>query len=183
MKIDMNLKFEREITIKKEIYEFDMRNEDLAFKLFSKQLFVSKNKNKQGTQVYTQVENEITKLKEDIEGNSQKKNQLTKQLTDMEQQRNKMIEDYQQEMLQQEIEQIDVQYNQHLLNLKQIDFKRKENRAEFHIKQRDNYIYHLKEQLALRDKLIKEKLGISVTNFMPGNGPNPTENGIEILSM
>ncbi len=86
-------------------------------------------------------------------------------------------------MLQQEIEQIDVQYNQHLLNLKQIDFKRKENRAEFHIKQRDNYIYHLKEQLALRDKLIKEKLGISVTNFMPGNGPNPTENGIEILSM
>lgn len=48
----MNLKFEREITIKKEIYEFDMRNEDLAFKLFSKQLFVSKNKNKQGTQVY-----------------------------------------------------------------------------------------------------------------------------------
>jgi hypothetical protein len=53
MKIDMNLKFEREITIKKEIYEFDMRNEDLAFKLFSKQLFVSKNKNKQGTQVYT----------------------------------------------------------------------------------------------------------------------------------
>lgn len=101
----------------------------------------------------------------------------------MEQQRNKLIEDYQQEMLQQEIEQIDVQYNQHLLNLKQIDFKRKENRAEFHIKQRDNYIYHLKEQLALRDKLIKEKLGISVTNFMPGNGPNPTENGIEILSM
>jgi hypothetical protein len=57
-----------------------------------------------------------------------------------------------------------------LLNLKQIDFKRKENRAEFHIKQRDNYIYHLKEQLALRDKIIKEKLGISVTNFMPGNG-------------
>ena len=85
MKIDMNLKFEREITIKKEIYEFDMRNEDLAFKLFSKQLFVSKNKNKQGTQVYTQVENEIVKLKEDIEGNSQKKTHLTKQLTEMEQ--------------------------------------------------------------------------------------------------
>jgi hypothetical protein len=65
-----------------------------------------------------------------------------------------------------------VQYNQHLLNLKQIDFKRKENRAEFHIKQRDNYIYHLKEQLAIRDKIIKEKLGISVTNFMPNNGAN-----------
>jgi len=46
MKIDMNLKFEKEITIKKDIYEGDMRNEDLAFKLFSKQLFLSKNKNK-----------------------------------------------------------------------------------------------------------------------------------------
>ena len=92
-----------------------------------------------------------------------------------------MIEDYQSEMLQQEIEQIDIQYNQHLLNLKQIDFKRKENRAEFHIKQRDNYIYQLKEQLALRDKIIKEKLGISFTNFMPSN--NPVEQGVEILSM
>ncbi len=48
-------------------------------------------------------------------------------------------------MLQYEIEAIDVLYNQHLLNLKQIDIKRKENRAEFHIKQRDNYIAHLKE--------------------------------------
>ena len=94
-----------------------------------------------------------------------------------------MLEDYQQETLQQEIEAIDVQYNQHLLNMKQIDIKRKENRAEFHIKQRDNYISHLKEQLAMRDKLIKEKLGLSVTNFMPGNGNNHDESGVEILSM
>ena len=94
-------------------------------------------------------------------------------------------------MLQQEIEQIDVQYNQHLLNLKQIDFKRRENRAEFHIKQRDNYIFHLKEQLLLRDKIIKEKLGISFTNFMPSNGPGRSsftytfvvESGVDILSM
>ena len=70
MKIDMNMKFEREITIKKEIYEFDMRNEDLAFKLFSKQLFLSKNKNKQGTSAVTSVESEISKLKEDIESNT-----------------------------------------------------------------------------------------------------------------
>jgi len=46
MKIDMNLKFEREIMVKKDIYECDMKNEDLAFKLFSKQLFLTKNKNK-----------------------------------------------------------------------------------------------------------------------------------------
>ena len=36
MKIDMNLQFEKEITIKKEIYELDLKNEDLAFKIFSK---------------------------------------------------------------------------------------------------------------------------------------------------
>lgn len=46
MKIDMNLQFEKEITIKKEIYELDLKNEDLAFKIFSKQMFMSKNKNK-----------------------------------------------------------------------------------------------------------------------------------------
>lgn len=44
----MNLKFEKEILIKKEIYECDMKNEDLAFKLFSKQLYITKNKNKPG---------------------------------------------------------------------------------------------------------------------------------------
>jgi hypothetical protein len=70
MKIDMNVKFEKEITIKKEIYEFDMRNEDLAFKLFSKQLFISKNKNKAGTAPVLQVEAEVRQLKEDIEVNT-----------------------------------------------------------------------------------------------------------------
>ena len=74
-----------------------------------------------------------------------------------------------------------MQYNQHLLNLKQIDFKRKENRAEFHIKQRDNYIFHLKEQLLLRDKILKEKLGISFTNFMPNNGGNPGRSFISLI--
>ena len=42
----MNLQFEKEVIIKKDIYEFDMKNEDLAFKLFSKQLVLTKSKNK-----------------------------------------------------------------------------------------------------------------------------------------
>jgi hypothetical protein len=46
MKIDMNMQFEREVTIKKDIYELDMKNEDLAFKLFGKQLNLTKSKNK-----------------------------------------------------------------------------------------------------------------------------------------
>ena len=42
----MNMQFEREVIIKKEIYELDMKNEDLAFKLFAKQLNMTKLKNK-----------------------------------------------------------------------------------------------------------------------------------------
>lgn len=52
------------------------------------------------------------------------------------------------------------------MNLKQIDYKRTENRAEFQIRQRDNYIHQLKEQLEIRDQLIKDKLGSSITNFL-----------------
>lgn len=134
MKIDMNLKFEKEITIKKEIYEGDMKNEDLAFKLFSKQLFLSKNKNKGQTAAIQAVETEVQRIKEEIDANTAIKNSLSRQLQEMEATRTKLLEDYQQETIQQEIEAIDVQYNQHLLNLKHIDFKRKENRADFHIK-------------------------------------------------
>jgi hypothetical protein len=42
----------------------------------------------------------------------------------------------------------------------------------------------LKEQLALRDKIIKEKLGVSITNFMPGTNMHQAEGGMaEFLSM
>ena len=43
---------------------------------------------------------------------------MNKRLFELENSRNKMVEEYQQEMLQYEIEAIDVLYNQHLLNLK-----------------------------------------------------------------
>jgi septal ring factor EnvC (AmiA/AmiB activator) len=99
MKIDMNMKFEREIMAKKEIYECDMRNEDLAFKLFSKQLFLTKNKNKAVQGALSGVEAEISKIKEEIEANTSKKTQLNRQLQEMEEQRNKMLGEYQQELL------------------------------------------------------------------------------------
>lgn len=72
------------------------------------------------------------------------------------------------------------------MNLKQIDFKRKENRADFHIKQRDTYIEHLKEQLNLRDRIIREKLGTTVTTFLQQEGTNTkgifSMKDIEIIS-
>ena len=36
MKIEMNMTFEKEFIMKREIYELDMQNEDHAFKLFSR---------------------------------------------------------------------------------------------------------------------------------------------------
>ena len=80
----MNLKFEKEIMIKKDIYEHDMKNEDLAFKLFSKQLYIGKNKNKTGTASYQQAEQEVLRLKEEIDATTKAKNNLNRQLGDME---------------------------------------------------------------------------------------------------
>ena len=71
MKIEMNMQFEKEMMVKKEIYELDMKNEDIAFKLFSKQLGLTKNKNKGlSTQ---QIENEVQQLKQEIDENTSKK--------------------------------------------------------------------------------------------------------------
>lgn len=56
MKIDMNIQFEKEVTIKKEIYELDMKNEDVAFKLFSKQMQLTKSKGKAAQGASQQIE-------------------------------------------------------------------------------------------------------------------------------
>ena len=50
---------------KKEIYELDMKNEDLAFKLFSRQLQLTKSKNK-GISILP-IENEVNMFKNEIE--------------------------------------------------------------------------------------------------------------------
>jgi hypothetical protein len=69
MKIEMNLQFEKEVIIKKEIYELDMKNEDYAFKLFSKQLLLTKAKNKSNNQNVQQLDQEIKQLKSEIDQN------------------------------------------------------------------------------------------------------------------
>lgn len=88
-----------------------MKNEDLAFKLFSKQMLLTKNKGKVSNASYQQIEQEVKSLKGEIEINGQQKVVLNERLIDLENQREKMIEDYQQQMLQYEIEAIDVLYN------------------------------------------------------------------------
>ena len=93
---------------------------------------------------------------------------MQKQLVDIGMQRQGLQERIQKEVAGGENEPLEIMYNHHMINIKQIETKRKDNRAEFHIKQRDQYIEQLKQQLSLRDQITKEKLGVSVTNFMPG---------------
>ena len=109
IKIEMNMQFEREVMVKKEIYEIDMKNEDTAFKLFSQQLNLTKAKNKGHPTAL--IEQEVQTLKREIELNYTKKAALQRQLADLEKDRNKHLEDFQQETLEQEIEALDVLYN------------------------------------------------------------------------
>lgn len=89
---------------------------------------------------------------------------MQKKLEKLEKERDEMLYNFRNEI--DDDNSVDVMYNQHLLNLKDIEFTRKEKQAEFHIKQREMYIENLKAQLAMRDQIIKEKLGASVTNFL-----------------
>lgn len=76
---------------------------------------------------------------------------MTEKIYELEQERLKIMEQYQNDVLAQEENptpgQLDAINNHHILELKEIDIQRKEKRADFHIKQRDTYIDHLKKQL------------------------------------
>lgn len=88
----MNLQFTKEVTIKKDIYELDMKNEDLAFKLFSKQLQVTKNRNKGLS--FQQIEQEAKDLKSEIESNYRQKAHFSQTLAELESQRERRVEEY-----------------------------------------------------------------------------------------
>jgi hypothetical protein len=61
-----------------------MKNEDLAFKLFSKQMLLTKNKGKVSNASYQQIEQEVKSLKGEIEINGQQKVVLNERLIDLE---------------------------------------------------------------------------------------------------
>ena len=107
---------------------------------------------------------EIKELKSQIELNTQHKKTIQKKLEKLEKERDEKLYNFRNEI--DDSNSVDVMYNQHLLNLKDIEFARKEKQAEFHIKQREMYIENLKAQLAMRDQIIKDKLGASITNFL-----------------
>jgi hypothetical protein len=110
------------------------------------------------------VRSEINTLRSHIDKNTQQKRNLQRKLDSLEKIRDEMLYNFRNEM--EDSDHVDAMYNHHLLNLKNIEFARKEKQAEYHIKHRDMYIENLKAQLAMRDQIIREKLGASITNFL-----------------
>lgn len=76
--MELNIRFEQEVTLKKEVYEIDLKSEDLAFQLFSKQLNHTKAKNKgQDIKLY---DNEMKGIRDQIEQNAKQKIYLTEKI-------------------------------------------------------------------------------------------------------
>ncbi len=84
-KIEMHLQFEKEVTLKKEICELDVKNEDIAFQLFSKQLALTKANNKGLNS--PELDNQTRILKSMILVNAEEKRKLQRNLGDLEKQR------------------------------------------------------------------------------------------------
>lgn len=164
--LDMSVHFEREATHKKKILEWDKENEKLAFKLFGNELQVRKLLKDESSDpvLIAHIKEENEQLKVQIEENSNYKRSLQSQVEKLEKDRDEMLFNFRSEL--HGDNSVDAIYNQHLLNIKDIEYARKEKQAEFHIKQREMYIENLKAQLAMRDQIIKDKLGASVTNFL-----------------
>jgi hypothetical protein len=158
--------FEKEAIHKKKILECDKENERLAFDLFGKELVVRKlmKNDEVDPREISDVRSEINTLRSHIDKNTQQKRNLQRKLDSLGKIRDEMLYNFRNEM--EDSDHVDAMYNHHLLNLKNIEFARKEKQAEYHIKHRDMYIENLKAQLAMRDQIIREKLGASITNFL-----------------
>ena len=164
--LDLNVHFEKEAIHKKKILECDKENEKLAFDLFGKELKVRKlmKFEEVDSSEVSSLKKGIKELRTQIDQNTHHKKTLQKKLEKLEKDRDEKLYNFRNEM--EDSNSVDVMYNQHLLNLKDIEFARKEKQAEFHIKQREVYIENLKAQLVMRDQIIKERLGASITNFL-----------------
>ena len=161
--LEMNIHFEKEATIRKKILELEKETEQLAFNLFRKELDIKKIDSSDRNKI-EEEKGGVQLIRNQIDQNNIETQDLQEQLEKLERERSSMLRSMKNDL--DTNNSIEAMYNQHLLNLKDMEFLRKEKQAQFHIKQKEMYIGHLKNQLALRDKIIKEKLGQSITNFL-----------------
>ena len=154
--------FEKEAKIKKYITELEQDVQNIGFDLFSKHLLLSKCK--KIVQVgESKLQNpDLQLIKEEILGLEQKLTQVqqlkvvsAKELEKISQRRKEITTIISSNNDQ---DQLKGWMNNRILELHQMDMNRGFQMAQFQIKQRDNYISYLKDQLAQRTKQLMEKL-------------------------
>jgi chromosome segregation ATPase len=96
LRMDLNIHFEKEAVIKKKLYELDMKSENGAFDLFSLQLRFTKLKNKEnkiGESENTEpLEQDISRVKTEIELVINQKDKLQQKLENLEVKREELME-------------------------------------------------------------------------------------------
>jgi hypothetical protein len=159
MKLRLNIHFEKELKVKKKIFELEQSNENLGFVLFSKQLQLSKRNHQVqvgGQSVdnpeFIKIRKELQVTLKSIDENTRKIKGHLQNLQRLEQEREKYIKAIQKEMLNTSVDQeaFKLVYGNALASLIQVDYDRNNAYARYQLRQRENYIEHLREELILR---------------------------------
>ena len=124
--LDMSVHFEREAIHKKKILEWDKENEKLAFQLFGKELQIRKLLKDESNDpvLIAHLKEEIEQIKSKIDETSGYKQSLQSQVEKLEKDRDEMLYNFRNEL--HGDNSVDALLNQHLLNIKDIEYERKE---------------------------------------------------------
>eukprot|EP01022_Parablepharisma_sp_SALTPOND_P011792 TRINITY_DN1502_c0_g1_i2.p1 TRINITY_DN1502_c0_g1~~TRINITY_DN1502_c0_g1_i2.p1 ORF type:complete len:356 (+),score=35.62 TRINITY_DN1502_c0_g1_i2:1064-2131(+) len=148
-KIEDKLKthFDQETVIKRKIFELEQENQSLAIKLFSLRLSIAEGNN--GDKCIDETVMSIYKLERDIKQNMDKVDENVKTLALLYERRNDIISEIQRQILSTTLDGKAFQslLKNALYDSMQMDFQRSNHYVMFMLKQRENYISHLKKKL------------------------------------
>ena len=138
--LNMGIHFEKEATIRKQLLELERDNENQAFDMFRKEMDIRKMEKSDNpdTSMIESNREELHEIKYQIEENSHEMSRLQDKLAKLEKDRKSMLIGMKTDL--DTNDSVEAVYNQHLLNLKDMEFVRKEKQAQFHIKQKEMYI-------------------------------------------
>ncbi len=148
----LNEHFEREIKIKKKVLEVEQESQRLGFELFSLQLQLSRSKNADSstTTDSAKITKEIEGVRRQIENNGHKVKAHLQSLQEMEDGREAVLDEIKQNMLNSSIDHEAFKFllKNQISDSLQVDYERNNLRALFLLRQRENYIDHLKSELS-----------------------------------
>ena len=155
MQLKLNIHFQKETKTKKKIFEIEQGNVGMGFTLFQKQLNISKRQKSSGekdTQDITKLRKEIEQIRRAMEEGTRKIKAHLQNLEKLEAEREDIKKQVEQEFFNNSIDKESFKYlfRNEVHNLLQLDYERNNAIASYHLKQRENYIEHLREELQQR---------------------------------